>query len=174
MSKKRGESELVRVRKSGIHARGLFAAKDIEAGERVIEYVGDKVTKAESDRRADKQLEKAGKNGDGAVYIFTLNKRYDIDGNVSWNTARLANHSCDPNCETDIIRGHVWLIALRDIKKGEEITYNYCFDLEFFEDHPCCCGSKNCVGYIVGDEHWPKLRRALKKKALKKGKSRKK
>ena len=111
------------------------------------------------------QLDEAGKTGDGAVYIFTLNDRYDIDGNVDWNTARLANHSCDPNCETDIIKGHVYLIALREIEEGEEITYNYCFDLEFFEDHPCLCGSKDCVGYIVGDEYWPELKKALKKKA---------
>ncbi len=164
MSKARGESKYVAIRKSGIHNRGIFAARDIPEGERVIEYVGDKVTKAESDRRADLQLDKAGKNGDGAVYIFTLNKRYDIDGNVSWNKARLANHSCDPNCETDVIKGHVYLISLREIGKGEEITYNYNFDLEFFEDHPCLCGTEKCVGYIVGDEYWPKLRKAIKKK----------
>lgn len=170
MSKARGESKYVKVFQSGIHNRGLIAAMDIPERECVIEYVGEKVTKTESDRRADLQLGKAGENGDGAVYIFTLNKRYDIDGNVSWNKARLANHSCDPNCETDVIKGHVYLISLRDIKKGEEIVYNYNFDLEFYEDHPCLCGTKKCVGYIVGDEYWPKLRKAIKKKAEKKKK----
>ena len=158
---------MVRVKRSGIHHRGLFASCHIEKGTRVIEYIGDKVTKTEAERRADKQLNKAEETGDGAVYIFTLNDRYDIDGNASQNTARLANHSCAPNCEADIAKGRIWLIAIRDIKKKEEITYNYNFDIEHFEDHPCRCGAKNCVGYIVGEQYWPKLKKAVKKKMRK-------
>ncbi|MFV1994127.1 MAG: SET domain-containing protein, partial [Verrucomicrobiales bacterium] len=167
MNRKKTEREKAKswkVKKSGIHRRGLFASANIEEGERIIEYVGEKITKAESERRADTQLERAGSKGDGAVYIFTLNKRHDIDGNVERNKARYANHSCDPNCETDIIRGRIWLIALRDIEKGEEIVYNYNFDLELYEDHSCRCGAKRCVGYIVGEEYWKKLKKKIKKK----------
>ncbi|MCK5083439.1 MAG: SET domain-containing protein-lysine N-methyltransferase, partial [Candidatus Omnitrophica bacterium] len=116
--------------------------------------------KAESERRASIPLEKNKENSEyGAVYIFNLNKRHDIDGNVSYNTARFINHSCDSNCETEIIRGHIWIIALRDIKKGEELSYNYNYDFEDYEDHKCRCGSNRCIGYILDEDHWPQLRR---------------
>lgn len=152
-------SPYIVVRTSKIHARGVFAKKNVPAETRIIEYVGEKITKAESERRADVVLHASKKDKTkGAVYIFTLNKRHDIDGNVSYNTARYINHSCAPNCEAQLIRGHIWIVALRDIAKGEEITYNYGYDIEDYEDHPCCCGAPNCVGYILEEEHWPKLK----------------
>ncbi len=159
-------TEYVEVKGSGIHHKGVFAAKFIPKGTRIIEYVGEKLTKAQSDKRADVYLEENEKNPDknGAVYIFELNKKYDIDGNVPNNPAKYINHSCDPNAETDIIRGKIWVIALRDIEKGEEITYDYCYDLDSWEDHPCRCGSKNCLGYIVGEDHRAKLKKELEKK----------
>ncbi|MCK5580970.1 MAG: SET domain-containing protein-lysine N-methyltransferase [Candidatus Omnitrophica bacterium] len=164
-------SPYVVVRDSRIHSTGVFAKKFIPEGTRIIEYVGERITKAESDRRADIPLNRHKKDAaHGAVYIFQLNKRYDVDGAVSYNTARFLNHSCDPDCETDIIRGHIWIIALRDIEKGEELTYSYGYDFEDYQEHKCCCGSKRCVGYILAEEHWPKLKRALarKKKTRKK------
>lgn len=165
------KSEYCSVKKSVIHGRGVYAKKFIPEGTRVIQYVGEKITKAESDRRADIALENNKlRESEGAVYIFTLNKKYDIDGYVTHNTARYINHSCEPNCETDIIRGKIWIVALRDIKKGKEITYNYGYDLDSYKDHPCECGSKKCVGYIVAEEHWPKLKRKLQKKHKKKDK----
>ncbi len=168
-------SQYITQKRSKIHSRGIFAKKDIPEGTKVIEYVGEKITKAESDRRADVILKKAANDVEhGSVYIFQLNKRHDIDGHVSYNTARLINHSCDPNCDTDIIRGKIWIMSFKDIKKGEEITYNYGYDLEDYEEHPCRCGSKNCVGYILNDEFWPRLKRALKRKALKKKQLKKK
>lgn len=156
---KKTTSPYIIVRSSSIHSRGVFARKEISEGTRIIEYVGEKITKAESDRRAETVLH-ASKNDKtlGAVYIFTLNKRHDIDGNVSWNTARLINHSCAPNCEAQLIRGHIWIVAVRDIPRGEEITYNYGYDFDNHEEHPCRCGSPNCVGYILAEEHWPKLK----------------
>jgi SET domain-containing protein len=158
------ESEYVEVRDSGIHGKGVFSRKDIPKGARVLEYVGEKITKSESDKRADEHLDNAGKNHekDGGVYIFELNKRYDIDGKVLWNTARLINHSCNPNCETEDHENYIWIQALRDIKKGEEITYNYGYDLDNFREHRCKCGSKNCVGFIVDEKYWPKLKKKLK------------
>ena len=155
----RSRSEWCEVRESGIHEKGLFAKRDIPKGARVIEYVGRMVSKVESQRRATAQEARAKKSGEGAVYIFTLNKKYDVDGCVPYNAARFGNHSCDPNCETDIIKGRVYLIALRGIKAGEEIAYDYNFDLDNWADHPCRCGSGKCVGYIVGREYWPGLKK---------------
>jgi SET domain-containing protein len=157
-------SPYISVRKSEIHGTGVFARKNVPAGARIIEYVGDRITKRESDRRYQIAWDRArnGNGNEGIVYIFTLNKRHDIDGSVSWNTAKYINHSCDPNCETDIIRGHIWIIAIRDIEKGEEISYNYGYDFDSYEDHPCRCGAENCVGYILAEEHWPKLKRKLR------------
>jgi SET domain-containing protein len=172
--KKSSELEWCVVKRSGIHQKGLFAKKDIPEGTRVIEYVGEKVTKAEGERRGQVQDAKGREVGEGTVYIFTLNKRHDIDGNVPWNPARLANHSCDPNCTTDVIRGHIWLIADRDIEKGDEIVYDYNFDLEYYEEHPCLCGAKKCCGYMVGEEYRPKLKKLLKKAKEKAMKGKKK
>ncbi len=155
-------SPYIHVSYSTIHGRGVFAKKDIPKGTRIIEYVGEKVTKAESDRRGKILVDLHKKNNTlGAVYLFELNKRYDIDGNVTYNTARYINHSCDPNAETDVIRGKIWIIALRNIKKGEEIFYNYGYGIDDYEDHPCRCQTNRCVGYILSEDHWPKLRSKL-------------
>lgn len=165
------KSLYITVKKSKIHSAGVFAKKNIPKGKRIIEYVGEKLTKAEADRRADIPLKKNKRNKNyGAVYIFILNKRYDIDGNVKHNTARYINHSCDPNCEVDIIRGKILIIALRDIKKGDELTYNYNYEIDDYEDHKCRCGAKRCVGYILDEDHWPKMKKRKKKR--KKGKRR--
>jgi len=159
-------SEWCEVRKSEIHGRGVFAVKDIPKETNIIEYIGEKISKAESDRRGWEQMDRAKETGEAAVYIFVLDSEYDIDGNIPRNAARLINHSCDPNCESWIDRGRIWICAVRDIEKGEELFFNYGFDLESYEDHPCHCGSKNCVGYITGPEYWPQLRSRI---AAKKG-----
>ena len=149
-------------KRSRIHGIGLYAKALIPKGTRIIEYIGEKITKAEADRRGPKLVEYAKKHKQtGAVYIFVLNKKYDIDGHVEYNTAKYINHSCDPNCEVEIIRGHIWVIALRDIKKGEEIFYNYGYDMDTYHDHPCLCKSTRCPGYIIAEEHWPKLKKTL-------------
>jgi len=150
-----------KILRSGIHHRGVFATKNIKKGTKITEYVGEKLTKAQSDRRADVYLDNAAKDSNnGAVYIFELNKKYDIDGYVPHNDAKYINHACDPNCDIEITRGHIWVVALRNINKGEEITYNYGYDFEDYEDHPCRCGSPNCVGYILDEDHWHKLKEA--------------
>lgn len=162
MSENNGK-KLYKVKKSSIHNKGVFAACDIPEGTRIIEYIGEKITKAESDRRGVALFEESQKTGGGAVYIFTLNKRYDIDGNVKENKARFINHSCDPNCESQVKRGHIWIVSTRDIKKGEELSYDYGYDLEHFLEHPCHCGSKDCVGYIVAWDKRKKLKKILRK-----------
>lgn len=145
------------IRSSSIHNRGVFAHRDIPLDTPVIEYTGEKITKAESKRRGEVLIDKAKKTGGAAVYVFTLNQKYDIDGAKGRNPARYINHSCDPNCEAFIIRGRIWIYSLRVIKAGEELTYNYGFDVDTWDEHPCRCGSENCVGFIVEKKQWPKL-----------------
>lgn len=133
---------LVLIKGSAIDGMGGFARADISTGERVIEYVGRKIDKKESLRQCE--LENP--------CIFHLNDEYDLDGNVEWNPARFLNHSCSPNSEAQDIEGRIWIVALKDIKAGEEITFNYNYDLEDYKEHPCKCGSANCVGYILAEE----------------------
>jgi uncharacterized protein len=162
------DSEYILRKRSAIHGYGIFAKKDIPSGTRIIEYVGEKITKAEAERRGPMLIEYAQNHHEqGAVYLFVLNKKYDIDGHVPYNTAKYINHSCDPNCETDIIRGKIWVIAKRNIAQGEELSYNYGYDLDTFQDHPCRCGSFRCVGYIVDEDAWPKLKKLLQSKKIK-------
>ncbi|HIG29989.1 MAG TPA: SET domain-containing protein [Verrucomicrobiales bacterium] len=163
---KKTSSPFIIVKRSKIHGTGVFAAKFIPEDTRIIEYVGDKVTKKESERRGQLCFEDSLNNKElGAVYMFILNKRYDIDGNVPYNTAKYINHSCGKNCYTDVIKGKIWIIAERDIEAGEELSYNYSYDLDNYEDHPCRCGSEDCVGYIVSEEQWANLKRRLKRAA---------
>lgn len=159
------KNQYILKKKSNIHGSGIFAKNFIPTKTRIIEYVGEKITKAEANRRGPKLIEYAKKHKElGAVYLFELNQRYDIDGHVPHNLAKYINHSCSPNCEVENIRGHIWIIALRDIAKGEELFYNYGYDdMEGFKDHPCSCGSTRCAGYILAEEHWPKLKEILKK-----------
>ena len=159
---KRGQSELCEVRGSEIHGRGVYATSFIPKETRIIEYIGELIDKKVSEKRAVSQHEKSVKTGDAAVYIFTLSKNYDIDGNVPWNTARLINHSCNPNCEAWIIGRRIYIYSLRDIQAGEELAFDYGFDVDCYEDHPCRCGSDNCVGYIVSRSQWAELSERLR------------
>ncbi len=158
---KRAQSPFCEVRGSDIHGRGVYATTFIPEGEKVIEYVGELIDKDESERRATAQQEKSERFGEAAVYIFNINRSYDLDGNVPWNTARLINHSCDPNCEAIIDGKRIFIHAMRDIHPGEELTFDYGFDIDCFEEHPCLCGRSNCVGYIVSREQWPELEKRL-------------
>jgi hypothetical protein len=146
---------MVCFKKSTIHGLGGFAVTDIPAGTRIIEYVGDKIDKGESLRRCEMQNH----------FIFTLDDEHDLDGDVSWNPAKLINHSCDPNCESDVEGGRVWILAKRDIEAGEELTYNYGYDLDDYLDHPCACGSPKCVGYIVAEELADQVRSKRRRQA---------
>lgn len=153
------------VRRSSIHSQGVFARRDIPTGTQILEYTGEKIGKRESERRANERLARAKVTGEAAVYIFNLNKRQDLDGSMKSNIARLLNHSCDPNCEAIQSRGRIWMTALRDIKKGEELTFNYGFDLENWSEHRCLCGKDRCIGFIVGEEYWGELKTILEERA---------
>jgi uncharacterized protein len=143
------DASRVEVRKSGIHDTGCFAACDIRKGERVIEYVGPLISKAESLNQCES----------GNVYVFTLNDEHDINGNVEWNPARYINHSCEPNCESENDDEHIWILAIQDIKAGDELTYNYGFDLDEYKDYPCNCGAATCVGYMIAVEFFDHARK---------------
>ena len=158
----RGQSELCDVRNSDIHGRGVYASQDIETETQIIEYLGEYINKELSEERAWEQAAKAEENGEAAVYIFTLDKKWDIDGNVPWNDARLINHSCEPNCEAWIEEDQIFIYSIKPIKKGEELTFDYGFDIECYQDHPCLCGKPSCKGYIVSQSQWPELEKLIK------------
>ena len=162
--RKRGESDFVEVRGSEILGRGVYCTEPIEKEQYFIEYVGNLISKDESEKRAWKQYEKHEKTGAAAVYIFNLTKKWDLDGNVEWNPARLVNHSCEPNSEAIQDGKRVYLQALREIAVDEEITFDYGFDIECYEDHPCRCGSETCLGYIVGRDFHDDLKERLAEK----------
>ena len=181
MPKKSKEDEFPvwEVRASGIHNQGVFARRKIDAESEIIEYVGERISHEEADRRGIEWEAKANKTGDGAVYLFTLDENWVIDGNDENNPARLINHSCEPNCEAVIFgdgeEAEIWLVSTRDIAKGEELSFDYGFDLENYKDHSCRCGAKACVGYIVGEDYRKQLKKLLKgERAGKNGKAAKK
>src|ERR1041384_2643196 len=126
-------------RASPIHGTGAFANAAIASGSPIIEYGGEKISKAESLRRCE----------ENNSFIFYLDTEFDLDGNVPWNLARFINHSCAPNCDAELIDGRIWIVANRNIRAEEEITFDYGYDLAELEEHPCHCGAENCAGYIV-------------------------
>ena len=150
---------LYKIKKSNIdrNGRGLYAAKNIKNGTKIINYVGKIITK--------KQTEKSNKfDNKKPIYLFNLNNKYDLDGKVSWNTARLINHSCSNNCDYEGKGLKLWVTAIKDIKKGEELTCDYGFGYdEDYKQFPCKCGSRNCVGYIVREGSRWRINRKLKK-----------
>jgi hypothetical protein len=132
----------VRVGPSPIHGQGGFATRRIHEGTRVIEYAGERITKEESLRLCEMQN----------WFIFALDDGFDLDGSVPWNPARFLNHSCEPNCDAVCEEGGIWIVARRDIEPGEEITFNYGYDLADYEEHVCQCGAADCAGFIVDEE----------------------
>ena len=138
----------VRVGTSRIAGLGLFAGQDIQHGSKIIRYIGEKIPQEESDRRL----------AAGNVYIFGLNERYALDGSTPKNTARFINHSCDPYCQTEQFGRIIWIVAIRDIQVGEELTYNYGYELNNEPAEPCYCGVPTCCGYILGFQYWDRIK----------------
>ena len=143
------ESNHFILRESPIHGLGAFAARTLPKGMRVAEYIGERITKAESLRRCEL----------GNGFIFALDDQFDLDGDTDKNPARFFNHSCAPNCETEYQDGRIWIVARRDISAGEEITFNYGYTLEEYREHPCHCGAAACAGYIVAEEFFDHVKK---------------
>ena len=158
--------KLYRIKKSKIDnkGRGLYAKKDIKKGTKIIDYVGKIIT--------NKQVDESNKyDNSKPIYLFTLNKRYTLDGDFPWNKAGLINHSCDPNAQYDGKGLKIWITAIKDIKKGDEFTCDYGFGFDKdYKQFPCKCKSKNCCGSILrAESRWrinKKFSMANKKKLI--------
>jgi uncharacterized protein len=154
---RRERRPLIEVRASYVHGLGVFAARRIAKGTRVIEYLGERVSHAEADRRyEDKDA------SDNHTFLFIVDDRTVIDAGVDGNEARFVNHACRPNCESIIEDRRVFIDALRTIEPGEELTYDYQIVREA-DDPPdidevfaCRCGHQGCRGTML----WPPKRSA--------------
>lgn len=122
----------IRVKKASA-GKGLFAFEDIPKGSCLIEYKGRTISNEEAYTSRSR-------------YLFEINSRKTIDGKPKWNKAGYINHSCGPNAEPEIRNARIFIMAIKNIKKGDEITYDY--GKEYFDDylrpHGCRCGSPRC------------------------------
>ena len=140
------------VRSSDIHAAGCYTTIDIPQGTPVVEYTGRWITAEEGNRRYE---------GKEITFLFGLDDdKYVIDGH---GMGAFLNHSCDPNCVTDVLGGRVWIFAKRDINAGEELTYDYCLYDGEPGDAPCTCGAKKCRGSMYSPEELRRQAQQTKK-----------
>jgi hypothetical protein len=163
------------VRRSQIHGNGVYAAREIPKGARIVEYLGDRISHEEADNRYA-----AKGQDDGHTFLFVVSDKVVIDAGVDGNDARFINHSCDPNCETVIEGGRVFIEAVRDIRKGEELGYEYGLTWESTDDpdelanYACRCGAAKCRGSMLDPVPLDKKRKAKRRAAKKKAPARKK
>src|SRR5580704_16571546 len=149
------------VRDSNVHGRGVFASRRIEKGERIIEYLGERVSHDEADRRYETKAD-----NDSHTFLFIVDSKTVIDAGTDGNEARFFNHSCDPNCESVVEKRRVYIEATRAIEPGEEMTYDYQIYKEegdpenIDEVFACRCGFANCRGTML----WPPEPKKRKKK----------
>jgi hypothetical protein len=159
------------LRKSGIQGKGAFATRLIRKGQRIIEYTGEHIDNDEADRRYDDAKMKR-----HHTFLFIVDDKEIIDGAVNGNDAQFINHSCDPNAEAVIEGKRIFIYALRTIRPGEEIAYDYQYertDEHTEEDekfYKCLCGSPKCRGSILAP---PKKKRKPAKKTRSQAKSKK-
>jgi len=164
------------VKRSKIHGRGVYAARRIRSGTRIIEYVGDRISHDEADSRYEMKAD-----DDGHTFLFVVDDDLCIDAGVGGNAARFINHKCDANCETIIEGRRVFIEAIRTIQPGEELGYDYQLTWESSDDpeelklYTCRCGAADCRGTMldresVDEKKKKKQQAAAKKKAVAKGK----
>ena len=128
------------VKPSKIHRWGVYAAEDIPARRKVIEYTGERISRKETRRRSDEQGR--------LIYLFTLDNYWTLDGAVGGSGAEYINHCCDPNIVTVIRNGHILYMSRRPIRKGEELTVDYHFSKDI-ERIPCKCGARSAAGLLI-------------------------
>ncbi len=152
-AKKAAKKQLYEVRQSPVHDYGVFAAKDIKKGARVIEYRGERISHDEADRRYNDP-----DNAHAHIVLFSVDRKTVIDGKSKGNDGRFVNHSCNPNCEALNDNGRIFICSIKKIKKGAELFYDYSleldeeFDAEHSQLYACRCGSKNCRGFMLADK----------------------
>lgn len=160
-------SRLVEARNSPIHGQGVYALAPIKKGTRIIEYLGERISHSEADSRYELKGD-----DDGHTFLFIASNRTVIDAGVNGNEARFINHHCDPNCETVIENSRVFIDAIRDIKPGEELGYDYQLTWESTDDpaelalYACRCGARKCRGTMLDRE--PVDKKKAEKKSSKK------
>ncbi len=140
------------VRRSPLHGNGVFALRDIPAGTNILPYTGARITPEEADAKHP-----ANPDDPFHTFFFALSSGKVIDGGQKGNDARWINHSCAPNCETQESHDgtRVTIVALCDIKAGEELFYDYglVIDEEVTEqmklDYRCLCGAADCRGTML-------------------------
>ncbi|MGH8178325.1 MAG: SET domain-containing protein [Steroidobacter sp.] len=146
-------SPLIEARNSHIHGRGVYAVAPIRKGARVIEYLGERISHAEADCRYELKGQDT-----GHTFLFIASNRTVIDASVDGNDARFINHSCNPNCETVIEGSRVFIDAIRNIKPGEELGYDYQLTWESTDEpeelalYACRCGARKCRGTMLDRE----------------------
>ena len=138
------------VRRSGIHGRGVYAREPIAAGTRIVEYTGERITPAEADARYPDDPSKP-----THTFLFAVDDEVLVDAARRGGIARWINHSCEPNCESVIEGGRIYIDSLRDIEPGEELSYDYHFILNVRHTpamkrrFPCVCGAPGCRGTLL-------------------------
>lgn len=138
------------VRSSGVHGRGVYAMRPIAAGERVLEYKGELISWKEALRRHPHDPERP-----FHTFYFHIDDEHVIDGKHTGNSARWINHSCAPNCETEVEGLRVFVKALRRIRAGEELFYDYHLSIDerytprLKKQYQCLCGSARCRGTML-------------------------
>ena len=156
------------IKKSKIQGKGAFATRLIRKGARVAEYLGDRISPEEGDRRYDDDTMKR-----HHTFLFVVDKKIVIDAGKFGNDARFINHSCDPNCEAVIEARRVFIEAVRTIRPGDELSYDYSYDRddvtgwgkEAEKQYPCHCGAETCRGTILTPKKKKRKPRAKKKRA---------
>ena len=149
-TKPKSSNASIEVRESGVHGRGVFATRAIRKGQRVIEYAGRRI----SWKKAMKLPDTDPKNPNHTMF-FGLEDGKVIDPSVGGNEARWINHSCAPNCETDEIKGRIYVVALRNLRPGDELSYDYRLEVEgrrtkkLERDFACYCGAATCRGNML-------------------------
>ncbi len=140
----------IRVRRSKIQGRGVFATRRIRKGTRIIEYVGERITSFEENRRYPEN-----EMTSHHTFLFGVGENNTIDGGRFGNDSRFINHSCDPNCEAVDHDGRIFIEARRTILAGEELSYDYSFEVSgrvtkaLKEFYACCCGTESCRETIL-------------------------
>lgn len=143
--------QLVVVRRSPVHGRGVFAIRRIAKGARIIEYTGERMSHAAADRRYGELHD-----GSSHTMLFSVDDKVVIDATKRGGPARWINHSCAPNCESIVDDGRVYIEAIRVIGADEELSYDYNLLLEerhtpkLKREHPCYCGKRGCRGTLLG------------------------